>query len=166
MSDNDFSVTIAVDKTPDEVFTVINDVRAWWSEEIVGDSGTVGDSYVFEVPGIHRVTMTTTESVPGERLVWRASDTWLSFVENTAEWDGTDVIFDLTPTNSGTELRFTHRGLVPSGECYEVCSNGWTGYVTTSLKGLLTTGIGDPYRASTPVAEEAAKHGNAELLGL
>ncbi|MET8779735.1 SRPBCC domain-containing protein [Nocardia sp. NPDC050713] len=166
MSDNDFTVTITVDKTPAEVFAAINDVWAWWSETIEGSTGTVGDSYLFEVPGIHRCTMTTTESVPGRRLVWHVTDSWLAFVADTTEWENTDVVFDITETPEGTELRFTHVGLVPTGECYEVCSNAWGAYVTGSLRGLLTTGEGDPFRRTSTAESELRKHGNADLVDL
>jgi uncharacterized protein YndB with AHSA1/START domain len=166
MSDNDYTVTITVDKTPEEVFAAVNDVRAWWSETMRGSTGTVGDSYLFEVPGIHRCTMTTTESVPGRRLVWHVSDSWLGFLADTAEWEGTDIVFDITETAEGTELRFTHVGLRPAVECYEVCTNAWGAYLTTSLRGLLTTGVGDPFRRTSTAESELRKHGNADLVDL
>ncbi|UGT58183.1 SRPBCC family protein [Nocardia asteroides] len=166
MGTNDYTVTITVDKSPEEVFAAVNDVWGWWSETIEGNTGTVGDSYLFEVPGIHRCTMTTTESVPGRRLVWHVSDSWLSFVTDTAEWEGTDIVFDLTETATGTEVRFTHRGLVPTGECYEVCTNAWGAYITTSLRGLLTTGVGDPFRRTSTAESELRKHGNEDLVDL
>ncbi|WP_067650188.1 SRPBCC family protein [Nocardia harenae] len=166
MSTADFTVAITVDATPADAFAAVNDVRGWWSETIEGSSGAVGDSYRFEVPGVHRCTMTTTESVPGERLVWHVTDSFLSFVADTAEWEDTDVVFDLTERDGRTEIRFTHVGLRPSGECYDVCANAWGGYLTTSLRDLITTGSGDPFRRGTTLATEAAKHGNTELLGL
>lgn len=150
MSTNDFTATITVDAAPQEAFAAINNVHGWWSETIEGSTGTVGDSYLFEVPDVHRCTMTTTESIPGERLVWHVTDSYLSFVADTAEWERTDVVFDLTERDGRTEIRFTHVGLRPSGECYEVCSNAWGAYVTTSLYNLITTGAGDPSGAAPP----------------
>ncbi|MEV0247481.1 SRPBCC domain-containing protein [Nocardia sp. NPDC050712] len=166
MSTSDFTATITVAATPEAAFAAITDVRGWWSETIVGSTGTVGDSYFFEVPDAHRCTMTTTESIPGKRLVWHVTDAYLSFVADTAEWEGTDVVFDLTEHDDRTEIRFTHVGLRPSGECYEVCSNAWGSYVRSSLFDLITTGTGDPFRRGTTLAMEASKHGNTELLGL
>ncbi|MFC3965164.1 SRPBCC family protein [Nocardia jiangsuensis] len=166
MSTADFTVTLTVDATPEQAFAAIGDVRGWWSETIEGSTGAVGDSYRFEVPGVHRCTMTTTESVPGERLVWHVTDSALTFVADTAEWEDTDVVFDLTERGGRTEIRFTHVGLRPAGECYEVCTNAWAGYLTNSLYNLITTGAGDPFRRGTTIATEAAEHGNTELLGL
>jgi len=166
MSTNDFTATITVEATPAQAWAAITDVRGWWSETVEGDTGTVGDSYRFEVPGVHRCTMTTIESIPGVHLVWHVTDSYLSFIADTAEWEDTHVVFDLTERDGRTEIRFTHVGLHPSDECYEVCTNAWGGYITTSLYHLITTGAGEPFRRGTTIEIEAARHGNTELLGL
>ncbi len=51
-----------------------------------------------------------------------------------------------TSTKQGnqTELRFTHVGLVPAYQCYNVCSDAWGTYVKGSLRDLITTGKGQP----------------------
>ena len=79
----------------------------------------------FEVPGVHRSTQTVTDAVPGRRISWRVSQSHLSFVADPAEWDDTEMVFDLTATDGGTELRFTHVGLRPAEECYDICSAAW-----------------------------------------
>jgi predicted dithiol-disulfide oxidoreductase (DUF899 family) len=38
MNTKDFTTTILVDKTPQEAFNAINNVRGWWSEEIEGST--------------------------------------------------------------------------------------------------------------------------------
>ena len=45
---------------------------------------------------------------------------------------------------NGAEVRFTHVGLVPQYECYDVCSNAWSGYLGGSLRNLINTGKGQP----------------------
>jgi uncharacterized protein YndB with AHSA1/START domain len=147
MSDQDFTTTLRVDRPSAEVFEAISDVRGWWSDSVRGATREPGDVFVFEVPDIHRSTMRLTEVVPGQRIVWHVDDAWLSFVARTDEWTGTDVRFDLAPTaDGGTELRFTHVGLTPRDECYEVCAGAWSMYVLESLRARVETGLGTPHR--------------------
>jgi hypothetical protein len=51
-----------------------------------------------------------------------------------------------------TEVRFTHAGLVPEYECFDVCSNAWGFFIGDSLRNLITTGDGTPIAK----ADEAA----------
>lgn len=43
-----------------------------------------------------------------------------------------------------TEIHFTHEGLVPQYECYNVCSDAWGTYIRSSLRSLIATGKGSP----------------------
>lgn len=144
MTDRSFTTTLALEAAPDAVFAAIADPRAWWSAGITGETSALGGEFVFEVPGIHFTRFTITDRVPGERVVWHASEARLSFVSDADEWTGTDVRFELTPREGGTELRFTHVGLVPRAECYDACTTAWTSYLHGSLARLAVTGIGDP----------------------
>ena len=54
------------------------------------------------------------------------------------------VIFEITPIEGQTRLRFAHVGLVPEHGCFDVCSNAWRFYITDSLRRLITTGVGQP----------------------
>ncbi len=57
---------------------------------------------------------------------------------------GTTITFELSPHGSGTAVRFSHRGLIPVFECYDVCSNAWSYYLHTSLRDLILAGRGEP----------------------
>jgi hypothetical protein len=161
MSDRDFSTHFTVDSTAEEVFAAINNVRGWWSEEVRGDTTELGDKFTFEVPGVHRTTQTLTEVIPGRRVVWHISDSWIGFVEDKSEWDDTHIIFDITAEDGKTAVRFTHAGLSPDVECFEACSGAWSGYMAGSLRDLIMTGKGDPYRAGGDFDSEIAKHQSA-----
>jgi hypothetical protein len=54
------------------------------------------------------------------------------------------VIFDIARKGDRTEVRLTHQGLVPSYECYEICTDGWSTYFNGSLRALIETGTGNP----------------------
>ena len=69
-------------------------------------------------------------------------------------------IFEISETSkrvNKTELRFTHKGLVPRYECFEICSNAWTHYVQQSLAGLVNTGKGMPNGKDKPSTEDEKK---------
>ena len=46
------------------------------------------------------------------------------------DWIGTRPTFALTPArNGGTEITFTHEGLTPLLDCWEMCARDWPGYL-------------------------------------
>jgi uncharacterized protein YndB with AHSA1/START domain len=151
------TATMTVERTPEEVFAAISDVRGWWSENLIGHSAALYDEFVFTDDsshpgesaqtrkGIRYARFQVTEVVPGRRIVWHVVDSYLDFIDDRHEWTDTDVIFDLTTDARGTTVHFTHEGLT-AGEsaCFEACSRGWTFYVTQSLPQLITTGTGQP----------------------
>jgi Activator of Hsp90 ATPase homolog 1-like protein len=158
MTGQDFTTAFTVDNTPEEVFAAINDVRGWWSQEVVGETTKLGDTFTFEVPGVHRTTQTLTEVIPGKKVVWHITDGWIGFVDDKSEWDDTDIAFDITAKDAQTVVRFTHTGLTPAVECYDVCSSAWSAYMLGSLRDLITTGKGDPHRAGGDFDSETDKH--------
>jgi hypothetical protein len=139
-----YSTTISVDQTPDEAYAAINDVRGWWSEDIDGPTDTVGREFTYRNEPTHRCTIRVTELVPGERAVWLVVDNVFDFTDDKSEWRDTEVRFDIVPRGDKTEIRFTHIGLVPDYECFEVCSGAWDFYINTSLRGLIRSGQGLP----------------------
>jgi uncharacterized protein YndB with AHSA1/START domain len=144
MTDQSFSTTFTVDQSPDDVFAAITNVRGWWSGEITGDTDRLGAEFSYRYEDIHRSTQKITELVPGKRVAWHVTDAYLSFVSDTREWVGTDIVFDIAAKDNQTELRFTHVGLVPEVECYDQCSPAWSSYIAGSLHELITTGQGRP----------------------
>src|SRR3546814_1744457 len=75
----------------------------------------------------------------GRKIVWTVLDNHFSFTSDATEWTGTDIVFEIEKLGDRTGLRFTHVGLVPGYECYDVCHDGWTTYVA-SLRDLVATG--------------------------
>jgi Activator of Hsp90 ATPase homolog 1-like protein len=144
MKSQHFSTTLSVDNTPDEVFAAINNVGGWWSENIDGDTEKLGDEFTYRFQDVHRSTIKVLESVPGKKVVWSVLDNYFKFTEDKTEWNGTKIVFDLTEKDGKTEIHFTHVGLVPEYECFEVCSNAWDSYISGSLRDLIITGQGRP----------------------
>jgi hypothetical protein len=144
MHDHSFTTTFTVDRTPEQAFAAINNVRGWWSEDIKGGTEKVGDIFNYRFRDIHRCTVKIKASVPGERVVWHILNNYFNFTTDKSEWKGTDVIFEIARMGGKTEVRVTHDGLVPEYECYDICSAGWTTYINGSLKSLIETGKGEP----------------------
>jgi uncharacterized protein YndB with AHSA1/START domain len=141
MKTRNYTATFVVDQSPKEVFAAINNVRGWWSGEIDGDTDRLGAEFTYRNKDVHRSTQKITEFVPGKKVVWHVTDSYLNFVEDKEEWNDTDVTFELSTKDGKTEVRFTHSGL---GECYDICSDAWGSYIKGSLKDLIAKGTGKP----------------------
>ena len=144
MTRNSYTTTFTVEQSPEQVFAAINNVRAWWSGEIDGPTDKLGAQFTYRYKDVHRSTQTITELVPGRKVAWRVNESEINFVDDKEEWNGTELVFDISRKGGKTELRFTHIGLVPEIECYDGCSGAWGFYVNESLRSLITTGERQP----------------------
>ena len=144
MNDQNFTTTFTVDQTPEEAFAAIKNVRGWWSEEIEGSTDKPGDEFIYRYKDVHLCRMKLTEVIPGKKVVWLVLDNHFSFTEDKSEWKDTEVTFEVSEKSNKTEIRFTHLGLVPEYECFDICSKAWGSYMNRSLRSLITTGKGQP----------------------
>jgi hypothetical protein len=145
-----YCAAVSVDQTPEEVFCAINNVRGWWSEDIEGAADKVDDEFTYRYADAHRCRIKVTELVSGERIAWRVLDNYFDFTQDKGEWKDTEIRFEIAAQGDKTEIRFTHIGLVPEYECFDVCSNSWSFYLFTSLRALIRTGQGLPNRKEHP----------------
>ncbi|WP_223692377.1 SRPBCC family protein [Leifsonia poae] len=155
-----YTTTITVDATPQQAFDAINDVSGWWGR-ITGSTTAIGDEFVYVVPGLHYSGFRVTEIVPAHRISWLVTGSYLDFIADKQEWNGTTVRFDIEEADAGTRIVFTHEGLDPDVECYELCTNAWGMFVNGSLTAFIETGAGEPYSFGGGEALTAADH--AEL---
>jgi uncharacterized protein YndB with AHSA1/START domain len=140
-ADRDFTSVKTIAARPERVLSALTTpegVAGWWGTTS-GSAAAVGD--VLEVGfGTTRVVTMDVASLEPGRIEW-----FVQRAPHTPEWDGTTILFELTPAADGTELRFRHVGLTPQFECYEMCHAGWTHYLA-SLAAYAERGVGDPYR--------------------
>jgi len=151
-----YTSTFMVEQSPETAFNAIKNFRAWWSEEIEGNTDKLNETFFYHYKDVHLSKIKLIEIIPNKKLVYQVLDNEFNFVEDKSEWIGTKLIFDISEENGKTKVHFTHEGLVPEYECYQICNDAWTGYIQGSLQSLITTGKGKPN----------AKEGglNAELI--
>ena len=94
--------------------------------------------------------MTVSESIPNRSLVWTVTEANhdLEGITKKDEWKGTFIKWKIVENEAGSKVTFTHQGLLPELECFEICQAGW-GYFLGSLKDYLETGKGYPYKEAT-----------------
>lgn len=134
MSTLSFSTAFQTDRPVGEMFTKILEVRRWWSglhsEEIVGHTEKIGDEFTFiAAGGKHWSKQKLMELIPNERIVWLVTESRLTFLDKTDEWNGSKICFDIKESGDRTEVRFTHIGLVPELQCFTGCSSTWPKYL-------------------------------------
>lgn len=144
MKTSDFTTTFLVDQTPEEAINAIKNIRGWWSEGVEGSTDKLNDEFIYHYKDVHYCKMQLIELVPDQRVVWLVLDNYFKFTEDKSEWIGTKLVFDISRKDDQTAVRFTHAGLVPQYECYEICREAWTNYIQNSLRNLITTGKGEP----------------------
>ncbi|MFE6735601.1 SRPBCC domain-containing protein [Microbacterium sp. NPDC057650] len=150
-----YTTSFTVGKTPEQAYDAINDVAGWWGR-ITGTTTAVGDEFVYVVPGLHYSGFRVTELDPGRLVTWLVTGSYLDFIDDKQEWNGSTVRFEIAETDAGTTVTFTHEGLTGDVECYEVCANAWSAFAGGSLKAFIETGTGAPYTfgGDEPLTEE------------
>jgi hypothetical protein len=140
----DYSTLMQVPKTSNDVYTAINNVPLWWTENFEGGSKKINDEFIVTFDESF-IKLKVVELVTNYKVVWEVTDCFKHFLKNKKEWVGTKISFDiLNEGNKTAKLTFTHHGLSSPLECYDICCDAWNGYLLGSLKKLITTGKGTP----------------------
>lgn len=130
-----------------QAITKVEELRKWWTYDCSFDSAKLSDKYTFRFGAIYK-TMQVKELVLNEKVIWKCVEHFYpdeSLIKNN-EWEGTEIIFYLTNNlDNGTLLDFTHVGLTPELECFDICQKGWNYFLNESLKAYLEAGSGKPY---------------------
>lgn len=142
IGNQDYTVSISADETPEEAFAAINNVGAWWDGQITGTTDKIGVEFTYQCGDFHLSTQEVTELVPGKRVAWLITKGGPKFVSSKNEWKDTRVVFEISRKGNETEVRFTHKGLIPRMECYDSCSDAWGSIIRGSIRNLIATGKG------------------------
>jgi len=139
MKKQSFTLSFFADETPEKVFDAINNVRGWWTPNLEGSTHKLNDEFEVRFGDVHYSKQKLIEVVPNKKVIWLVVDSKLSFVSNQREWENTRIIFEVTSVEGKTKVQFTHEGLVREVECYDACSDAWSGYILGSLRHLIST---------------------------
>ena len=148
MNNENYKSSITATVTPTEAFNDICKVTEWWSKNVDGKTDGLHDVFTYH-PGDTWVTFKITEFDPDKKIVWHVTDCYLHWLADKTEWKNTDVFFEISENEKGTQITLTHVGLVPEVECYEGCVKGWNFFIGESLRKLITEGKGNPDRSGT-----------------
>lgn len=117
----------------------------WWTQDC--DVATeVGGTIQFRFGHSYK-TMCIERLEPGREVRWLCTGAHIAIdqLAHKDEWVGSQLVFRLTPDEEErTRVDFEHVGLVPTFQCYDLCSNGWRHYLN-SLKLFVETGRGTPH---------------------
>ena len=138
-----FSYSFMVNKKPLQLFDFLLYVNNWWvgfyHEIITGDSTKLNEEFSFMAGGdIHYSKFKLVELIANQKIVWEVTDSNLSFLEETDEWTGTRMGFDLMEQDGITKITFMHFGLVPQFECYGQCTSAWRQYLDKLVERVKT----------------------------
>ncbi len=137
----DYSKEITYLTSPDVLFQAITqNLESWWGKTDRGVA-EIGDEFKTSF-GKAFWKFRITELVSDQKIVWECIDGQPEFEH---EWVGTKVYWIITPIGNETKLSFTHAGLTPAFECYDVCAPTWDMFISTSLKSFVETGKGMPH---------------------
>ena len=144
METKNFTTSINVDKDISHAFNAIKNFRAWWSEEIKGKTDQLNKTFFYHYKDVHLCKIKLIEIVADKKLIYQVIENEFNFTKDKTEWINTKLIFDLSTEGDKTKIVFTHEGLVPEYECYNVCHDAWTSYIQGSLKNFIEAGKGKP----------------------
>lgn len=144
MQSENYSTVIETTKTANEVYSAINSVPLWWTENFDGASKRLNDEFTVTF-GETFIKLKVVELVVNYKVAWQVTDSYKHFLKNKREWVGTEIRFEIANEgNQKTKLSFTHVGLSSPLECYDICCDAWNGYLQGSLKKLINSGEGTP----------------------
>jgi hypothetical protein len=134
MEKKDFHRAITVNASTEEVMKKISQINFWWKKDFSGNARKFNDKFTVPFGEPSFVDFIVSEFVPDKKVVWKVTDCYLPWFHDKKEWNNTEVVFELSEENGKTNIDFTHIGLVPEVECYDVCEKGWNGHFNNLVK--------------------------------
>ncbi len=120
-----------------ETLTTTEGLSRWWTRDVDGDPNPGGILRFFFGAPEPGATMEVVDLTPSRHVGWRC-------VGGPDEWVGTNLTFDLKPSEEETVLLFTHADWREPVEFMHHCSTKWACFLL-GLKAWLEGGEATPY---------------------
>ncbi|MEE2946264.1 MAG: SRPBCC domain-containing protein [Pseudomonadota bacterium] len=133
----DYTATITTPATAEAAQNaILNEMHLWWSDRVELEE----NGFTIRFNKSHARFEFEASCASENQLVWRCTDANMIIenVDDTTEWHNSRLIWDITPTPTGSEVSLTHEGLNEKMECLDVCTRGWELYFENSLKSHLS----------------------------
>jgi hypothetical protein len=147
MKSNDYTQTIVVSNTPNAAYKALTtEFDKWWTPD-TGSISNVGDTIKFKFNTTYWIMRANTlarnyielECIEAHHIHDGLPSSILK------EWEGTTLKWEIQEQDGNTKISLTHKGLIPSLDCFEICKEGWDYFFVTSLKKYLNKGKGLPF---------------------
>lgn len=112
---------VQIQAPPDKVYQAVatqEGLRGWWTADSVFDAREGGSAEFGFGKRATLFRMRVKELKPEERVVWTC-------VGDVEEWKGTQLGWDISKTDNGTVLRFTHGGWRSFTGYFPTCNSTW-----------------------------------------
>lgn len=138
----DYSATICTTADAASTARAIRDeMQIWWSLRVEKDDKQACIRFYNS-----HVTFVFDAGATDRRFSWTCVDANMIIedVADHAEWLGSKLLWEITPTQTGSCVTLTHQGLNAGLECHRVCVAGWGRYFENSLKSHLNGAPASP----------------------
>ena len=115
-------VEIEIKKSPSDVFNHVIRLSEWWPEQFEGESIKLNTEFVLRTGDAHYSKNKVIEFVSNKKVVWVTTES--NRKTDNFDWTGTKFIFEFTPKDDNTLLKFIYDGVVfenESDRLVEIC---------------------------------------------
>ena len=109
-----YSVEIELAKSLNNVFNHLINLRKWWPEDFEGEDIKLNSEFTFTTGDSHYSKNKVIEFLPNKKVIWLTIES-IRKTDNF-DWQGTKMIFELTPKGDNTIVKFTYDGVVLENE--------------------------------------------------
>ncbi len=151
MKNDNYKRTITVDASLEDVYVALTTGYANWWTPCDREFNKVGDRIKFTFPpNVSYWTFEARILEPNRFVELRCVEAYHKISDkpdaSETEWLGSTVLWKIKSHAEQTKIHFTHYGLTPELDCYDVCESGWDMFFVDSLKSYLDTGVGKPHQ--------------------